>query len=135
MRWPLDRTGNQMRKQANEQSIFDEVSRSFNFPAIHIHDVGHFLKGVERYPWRKQNAQHSPRNIVNPKPSRRCAVEPRKKLKYLKNPRMLKFTTSDAISSNLRFAGSEMSSIFFAIMKSIVVDPIMSRRKRQSHHP
>src|SRR5712671_7590590 len=61
--------------------------------------------------------------------------ESAKKLKYLNVPRMEKFTTNEKMNHCLRFVSERLGVIFCAIRKSIVVLPIMSARKRQSHQP
>ena len=61
--------------------------------------------------------------------------ESAKKLKYLNVPRIEKFKTSEKINHFLRLASERLGLIFCAIRKSAVVLPIMSARKRQSHHP
>ena len=61
--------------------------------------------------------------------------ESTKKLKYLNVPRIEKFRISEKISHFLRLGFALAGEIFCAIRKSIVVLPIISARKRQSHQP
>ena len=54
----LDWTGDQMREQTNEQAIIQERTGGWKLARVHVHDVGNFLKGVERDARRKNNEQH-----------------------------------------------------------------------------
>src|SRR5207245_7316821 len=67
MPWPLYRTGNQVREQADEETIVKERSGSFNSAFIYVHDVGDFLKGVKGNARRKDDANQGQRDIVNSK--------------------------------------------------------------------
>src|SRR5258708_8984958 len=63
MRRPLNRPGDQVWEQADEQAILNKRPRGWKFARININDVGHFLEGVKRNSRRKDNSQHGQRRV------------------------------------------------------------------------
>src|SRR5271165_5962334 len=60
----LNRTCDQVRKEANEESIIDKRISRLDLPSIDIDYVCDFLEGVEGDAGRKQNPQQRHRNVV-----------------------------------------------------------------------
>ena len=69
---PLNRTGNEVRKQADEERVVDERSRGLQFALVDIDDVGNFLKCIKRDPGRKQDAQHQGGRVMKPERLQSC---------------------------------------------------------------
>src|SRR5712671_5067800 len=61
----LNRSGNQVREEADEEAIVQEGLRRFEPSFINVHDVGNFLKGVKRNARWKNHANEGKGNVVN----------------------------------------------------------------------
>ena len=62
---PLNWAGDQMGKQADEQSVFDKRFRRCESAFIDVHNVGDFLKRIERDAGRKKDTDQRQGNIVD----------------------------------------------------------------------
>src|SRR5262249_22088553 len=82
----LDGTGNQVREQADEQSVIEERSGSFNPAFVDIHDISDFLKCIKRNSRWKDDANQGKRNIVNTEVIQHADERPGKEVKIFKNP-------------------------------------------------
>src|ERR1700722_20965769 len=64
VRRPLDRTGDQMWKQADKQPIIHETSRSLDPSRVDVGDIGDFLEGIKRDSRWQDNREKTFRNVV-----------------------------------------------------------------------
>src|SRR4029077_3688052 len=83
---PLYRAGNQMREQADEESIVEERFGSLNPALVDIHDVGDFLEGVKRNARWKENANQRQGDIVNAQPVQSAQERAREEIEVFENP-------------------------------------------------
>ena len=63
---PLNRTGDQVGKQADEQGVVDERFGRLELSLIDVDDVSDFLERVKGYAWRQKNSQHRDRRLMKP---------------------------------------------------------------------
>src|SRR4029453_18122836 len=63
MRGPLDRPGDQMRKETDEERIVDERAGRLEAPKVHVDDVGQGLERVERNPRGEEDPKGRMRNL------------------------------------------------------------------------
>src|SRR6476660_8360058 len=83
---PLDRAGNQVREQADEETILEKGPGSLNPPLVNVHNIGDLLKRIKRDAGRKDNANQGKRDIVNSKPFEAGKERAREEIEVLKNP-------------------------------------------------
>ena len=65
MRWPLNGTRDEVRKQRNEQRIVHQPLGRFQLPVIDVHNVRNFLEGVKRDSRRQNDPQYQEGNVVD----------------------------------------------------------------------
>src|SRR5260370_35628566 len=82
----LNRSGNQVREEADEETIVQEGLSWFQPAFINVHDVGNFLKGVKRNARWKNHANEGQRNRVNAQRLQRTRKGPCEESKILKDP-------------------------------------------------
>jgi hypothetical protein len=86
MSGPLDRTGNQVREEADEETILEKRLGSLNPPLVDVHNVGDFLKRIKRYARGKDNANQGERDIVNSKSFEAGKEGAREEIEIFKDP-------------------------------------------------
>src|SRR5437667_9912982 len=82
----LNRSGNQVREEANEETIVQEGLSRFQPAFINVHDIGNFLKGVKRNARWKNHANEGQRNMVNAQRLQHTRKGPCEEIKILEDP-------------------------------------------------
>src|SRR5690242_7443900 len=82
---PLNGTGNQVREQADKQTVIEERPRGLDASFVHVHDVGDFLKRIKRYPRGKKDADQRQRDIVKAEVIQHADKGAGKKVKIFEN--------------------------------------------------
>src|SRR5580700_5075974 len=64
VRWPLDRSGDQVGEKADKKPIFDKIPRCLNSARMNVDNVCHFLERVKGNAGRQYDRKEAPWNIV-----------------------------------------------------------------------
>ncbi len=87
MAGPLNRTGNQMGEQTDEERIVQERLGSLDPTFVHIIDVGDFLKGVKRDAGWKNDTDQGQGNIVSAQLIQPGQKRAREEIEVLEHPK------------------------------------------------
>src|SRR3954469_16184361 len=80
----LDRTGNQVREQADEERVVDQGIGRLQAALVDVDDVRNFLKCVKRDPGWKEDSQRRGRSVVEPESFERCRERVHEEVEVLK---------------------------------------------------